>query len=185
MVGGRKKNCYECASLYINTNTKEVEIDGVIYRVNDYPSGGRLEYPIDGGQQNKNEKRKNEKAAKEFASLYGEKIRLLPVNNNNGESNPDFYDLKRKCKGDIKCPLTDNCKNAIQTSIKSASKQGVKEVFIYLSDDIKYDMRGIYMGLKSALQPGRANDIKFILIRFSRDFIKYYKVDNLRRILHK
>lgn len=58
-------------------------------------------------------------------------------------------------------------------------------MFIYLSDDIKYDMRGIYMGLKSALQPGRANDIKFILIRFSRDFIKYYKVDNLRRILHK
>lgn len=185
LVGGRKKNCYECASLYINTNTKEVEIDGVIYRVNDYPSGGRLEYPIDGGQQNKNEKRKNEKAAKELASLYGEKLRLLPVKNIDGKKNPDVYDIKRRCKGDIKCPQTENGKNAIQSAIRDASKQGVKEVFIYLSDDIKYDMRGIYMGLKSALQPGRANDIKFILIRFSRDFIKYYKVDNLRRILHK
>ena len=162
-----------------------MEIDGVIYRVNDYPSGGRLEYPIDGGQQNKSEKRKNEKAAKELASLYGEKLRLLPVKNINGKKNPDVYDIKRHCKGDIKCPQTENGKNAIQSAIKEASKQNVEDVFIYLSDNIKYDMRGIYMGLKASLQPGRAKGIKLIVIRFNRDFIKYYKVDNLRRILHK
>lgn len=75
-----------------------MEIDGVIYRVNDYPSGGRLEYPIDGGQQNKSEKRKNEKAAKELASLYGEKLRLLPVKNINGKKIRMYMTLKDTVK---------------------------------------------------------------------------------------
>lgn len=39
--------------------------------------------------------------------------------------------------------------------------------------------------LKAALQPERAEDIKLIEIRLGRDFIKYYRVDKLRRILHK
>lgn len=179
------KNCYGCALLHRNITQNEVEIDGVIYRVVEYTSGGRLEYPVDGGQQNKNEKRNNEKAAKELASLFGEKLRLLPVKNVSGKKNPDVYDIERLCKGDIKCPITNNGKNAIQSAIREASKQNVEEVFIYLLDNINYNMRDIYKGLKAALMPGRAKGIKLIVIRFSRDFVKYYEVDKVRRILHK
>ncbi|GHT49105.1 hypothetical protein AGMMS49982_01800 [Bacteroidia bacterium] len=79
-----------------------------------------------------------------------------------------------------KIPVTENGKNAIQASIKSASEQKVPEALIYL--DKNYAMTDVWAGLKAALQDGRAKTLTTIIIRFYTGEIKRYDVDKLRLV---
>lgn len=152
------------------------------YTSKNYKSGGELQLP-NHGKQNKQEERKNKKAYEELAEKHGERYRLLPVDDSSGKKNPDAFNLKTGKYSDVKVPTSDNGKNAIQTSIKDASKQRVCEVYIYLEKE--YPMKEIREGLKAALQPGRCADIETIIIRLENGDIKRYEANKLRETFYK
>ncbi len=78
---------------------------------------------------------------------------------------------------------TANGKNAIQASIKAASRQKVGEVYIYLTQE--YQRHSIYRGLREALRDGRASGIKEIIIRFHNGELRRYDADKLRKWIEK
>lgn len=144
-----------------------------------FKSGGVIQKP-EGFSQNKQEQKKNIAVYTELAKYYGDRYRLLSVDNMPGIKNPDALNLRTGYKSDAKVPTTDNGKNAIQSSIKAATKQGVEEVYIYLEK--KYSRYSIYAGLKASLQKGRAKSLKTIIIRFEDGEVKRYNVDKIRKV---
>lgn len=147
-----------------------------------FKSGGVLQIPTNfnqGGQEAK----KNIKAYTELCKFYGEKYKLLNVSKINGKKNPYALNLRTGKKSDVKIPTSLITKNAIQNSIKEASGQKVSEAYIYLTNDAK--MYDIWLGLKSALQDGRAKTIEDIIIRLKDGSIKLYKSDSLRKVFNK
>lgn len=175
LAGIRKKDCSTCL-LVQDAITEEV------YKRKTYKSGGYVEYPTK-GKQNKVEQRSNITVVEELAKYHSERYRLLPVSNEHGKKNPDAFNLKTQAFADIKCPLSTNGKNAIQAAIREASKQEVAEAIIYLTQD--YPMQEIALGLKAALQGGRARTVKTIIIRFHNKEIKRYDTTKLRKIYKK
>jgi hypothetical protein len=147
-----------------------------------YKSGGELDIP-DGFKQNKQEQEKNIKAYEFLAREYGERYRLLGVSNQHGVKNPDALNLATNQLSDAKMPTTTNGKNAIQNSIKEASKQHVQEVYVYLEHDFK--MYDIWLGIKAALLGGRAASVETIVIRMRSGEVKRYSVSKLRSVFHK
>jgi hypothetical protein len=143
-----------------------------------FKSGGVLQIPKV-FRQNPGEKAKNVRGYTELAERHGGRYKLVNVVDETGHKNPDAYNLRTGRFSDMKTPKTDNGKNAIQASIKSASRQRrVREVYIYLERE--YPGRAIYEGLKAALQNGRATGIRDIIIRFPNGTIRYYDADKLR-----
>jgi hypothetical protein len=142
-----------------------------------FKSGGVLQTPK-GLQQNPVEAKKNLAAYTELAKKHGEQYKLLSIVNEQGRKNPDAVNLRTGLYSDMKNPQTANGKNAIQASIKSAGRQGVGEVYIYLDKD--YPHRTIYDGLKAALFNNRAKTIKEVVIRFHDGRLRRYDADKLR-----
>ena len=175
LVSKGKKDCSTCL-LVQDAITEEV------YERKTYKSGGYVEYPTK-GKQNKGEQKSNMTAVEELAKYHGEQYRLLPVSNEHGKKSPDALNLKTQAYADIKTPLSANGKNAIQAAIREASKQEVAEAIIYLTQD--YPMKEIALGLKAALQGGRARTIKTIIIRLHNKEIKRYDTAKLRRLYKK
>ena len=60
----------------------------------------------------------------------GARVRLLPIIDNDKKKNPDAINLKTGILIDFKNAQGTNGKNAVQSAIKEASKQGVEEVVI-------------------------------------------------------
>jgi len=147
-----------------------------------FKSGGVLQMPKD-FQQNKQEEAKNILAYTLLAKHYGEKYRLLSVINKHKVKNPDALNLLTGKHSDVKIPISNNGKNAIQNSIKEASKQRVSEAYIYL--DKEYRMQDIWAGLKSSLQKGRAETIETIIIRLKSGEVKRYDTNKLREVFVK
>ena len=152
------------------------------YNTKKYKSGGELQTPQH-GKQNKIEEKKNRKAYELLAKQYGAKYRLLPVDNTHGKKNPDAFNLRTKRFSDMKAPISDNGKNAIQASVRAAEKQGVGEVVIYLEKE--YPMYDILQGLKAAVQPYRCEHVREIIIRLNSGEIKKYKTADLRKVFFK
>jgi hypothetical protein len=144
-----------------------------------FKSGGEIHIP-EAFHQNPQEQTKNTKAYTVLAKEYGEKYQLLNVTNQHGIKSPDALNLNTNHLSDVKMPNTTNGKNAIQNSIKEASKQNVQEAYIYLEQ--KYPMQEIWAGLKSALQKGRASRVETIIIRFANNAIKRYSTSQLRQV---
>ena len=151
-------------------------------KVKIYKSGGEVQTPPD-FNQNKNEQAKNTKAYSFLAREYGERYRLLNVENKYKVKNPDALNLKTYQFSDAKVPTTENGKNAIQNSIKEASKQNVAEAYIYL--ERKYKMQDIWAGLKAALQGGRARTIETVIIKLEDNELKRYEIKKIRKIFNK
>ncbi len=145
-----------------------------------FKSGGVLQVPKE-FSQNAQEEKKNLKAYTEMAKMHGEQYKLLNVVNEQGRKNPDAINLKTGVFSDVKVPETTNGKNAIQTSIKSASKQNVSEVVIYLEND--YKREDIYAGLKASLQQGRAKSLKTIIVRFRDGELRRFDPEMIRKAL--
>ncbi len=163
---------------FMAENTRQPEE----YDTKKYKSGGELQTPQH-GKQNKIEEKKNRKAYELLAKQYGSKYRLLPVDNTPGKKNPDAFNLKTKRFSDMKAPVSDNGKNAIQASVRAAEKQGVGEVVIYLEKE--YPMSEILQGLKAAVQPRRCEHVRDIIIRLNSGEIKEYKTADLRKVFFK
>lgn len=120
-------------------------------------NGGYLEIVKQQGQ----ERDKNKATYKMLADDGGRYTLLKPVNVDNVKS-PDAFNYAASSYSDAKHPITDNGKNAIQRSIRDANKQGVQEVVIRLEKE--YPSRDLFDGLKAALQPGRTENIKTVIL---------------------
>ena len=116
-------------------------------------------------KQNSNEYKDNIKTYKILADNGG-KYALLPPSNT--QKSPDAFNIERKWYSDAKNTNSNNGKNIIQNSVKSASRQGADEVVIRMLNEVA--STELFDGLKAALQPGRAVNIKqIILIRNKRE----------------
>ena len=113
----------------------------------------------------------------------GGKYSLLEASEVEGVKNPDAFNYSSGMFSDAKHPVTENGKNAIQTSISKASKQKVGEVIIRL--DREYSSTELFEGFKAALQPGRAESLqKVILIREGKEPM-FFDVETLRKFFSK
>ncbi|MDR2890749.1 MAG: hypothetical protein LBV18_03985 [Alistipes sp.] len=174
------KNAYKGAKQAVDDLLRRlnIAIEEVVERK--FKSGGVLQMPK-GLQQNAVEQKSNIKGYTELAKMHGERYKLLNVVNEHGRKNPDAYNLRTGRYSDMKSPQTDNGKNAIQASIKSAAAQRVGEVYIVLEKE--YPRRTIYEGLKAALQGNRARSVKDIIIRFPDGELRRYDADKLRAVI--
>jgi hypothetical protein len=159
---------------------QEANIDKLIEKK--FKSGGLLQIP-ENFNQSPVEINKNIKAYTLLAKEYGDKYKLLNIVNEHGVKNPDALNIETGKLSDAKIPVTLIAKNAIQNSVKEAAKQKVSEVYIFLNQD--YEMYDIWVGLKAALQNGRAKSIETIIIKLNNGELKRYDAEKLRSVFNK
>jgi len=131
-------------------------------------------------KQNKNERAANLTTYKILADDGG-KYRLITPSDT--KKSPDAYNEEKKWYSDAKNTHSTNGKNVIQNSIKNASKQGVEEVVIRTS--IRIPSFEIYSGLKASLQPGRAMNLKQIILIRENNKPVYLDVEKLKNRFKK
>jgi SPP1 gp7 family putative phage head morphogenesis protein len=130
------------------------------------------------GKQNSQEAKKNEKALKIIANNGGQ-YRLLPVIED-GNKNPDAMNIKTKQLVDIKVSETTNGKNIIQSALKEANKQGVKEVIIHLTK--KPDSyRIMYGAVLNTFNQKRAKNIRIVTVIYPNNIVKSYNTDRFKK----
>lgn len=112
------------------------------------------------GKQHKFEFKKNKEALKILADK-GAQYRMLPVIED-GNKNPDAYNLVKKWFSDIKVGESTNGKNVVQMALKEASRQKVSEVVIRFTKEPKR-RRDIYEALSATFGQGRAKNIKNVV----------------------
>jgi len=135
---------------------------------------------VDIVKQNPNEATKNIATYKTLADNGGKYTLLEPTST--GKS-PDALNELTGMFSDAKHPHTNNGKNAMQNSIKDASKQKVGEVVINLAES--YTSNEIFAGLLTAFQGNRAQTIEtVILVREGKKPLSF-KVANIREYLKK
>ena len=121
-------------------------------------NGGIVE-KFNQGSQSKTEKYKNIEALKILAD-NGKQYRLLPVIQD-GKKNPDAFNLLTLKYVDIKVAESTNGKNAIQSALKEANKQGVSEVIIHFTKELESNREAFDM-LKATFKQKRAENIEAI-----------------------
>ena len=122
------------------------------------PNGGLVER-FNQGVQGKKEKYKNIEALKILAD-NGRQYRLLPLIQD-GEKNPDAFNLQTKKYVDIKVGESNNGKYIIQGALKEANKQGVSEVIIHFTQVLASN-RETFDTLKATFKQKRADKIEMI-----------------------
>ena len=122
------------------------------------PNGGLVER-FNQGVQGKKENYKNIEALKILAD-NGRQYRLLPLIQD-GEKNPDAFNLQTKKYVDIKVGESNNGKNIIQGALKEANKQGVSEVIIHFTQVLASN-REAFDTLKATFKQKRADKIEMI-----------------------
>ena len=175
-------NAYKGAEKAVADLLRDLQIVKEALKITKFKSGGVLQIPKE-FHQNVAEEKKNVRGYTELAKMHGERYKLLNVVNEANHKNPDAYNLRTGRYSEMKNPETGNGKNAIQAAIKTASRQKVGEVCIFL--DMDYPRRAIYEGLKAALQGNRASSIKDIIIRFHNGELRRYDADVLRARIKK
>ena len=152
-----------------------IELKGIQY-IERYEgkNGGYLDIV----KQNSNEHKENLITYKILADNGG-KYALLPPSDT--KKSPDAFNIEKKWYSDAKNSNSINGKSIVQNSIKSASKQGVDEVVIRMSKEIS--STELYNGLRAALQPGRAYNIKQIIFIRNRRIPLYVDAERLRKHL--
>ena len=121
-------------------------------------NGGIVE-KFNQGSQSKTEKYKNIEALKILAD-NGKQYRLLPVIQD-GNKNPDAFNLLTLKYVDIKVAESTNGKNAIQSALKEANKQEVSEVIIHFTKELESNREAFDM-LKATFKQKRAENIEAI-----------------------
>ena len=140
------------------------------------PNGGLVER-FNQGVQGKKEKYKNIEALKILAD-NGRQYRLLPLIQD-GEKNPDAFNLQTKKYVDIKVGESNNGKNIIQGALKEANKQGVSEVIIHFTQELASN-HDVHDALKATFKLKRAENIEEITIITYRNRIIAFKTDRLK-----
>jgi hypothetical protein len=85
---------------------------------------------------------------------------LLPLIQD-GEKNPDAFNLQTKKYVDIKVGESNNGKNIIQGALKEANRQGVSEVIIHFTQVLASN-REAFDTLKATFKQKRADKIEMI-----------------------
>ena len=139
-------------------------------------NGGIVE-KFNQGSQSKTEKYKNIEALKILAD-NGKQYRLLPVIQD-GKKNPDAFNLQTLKYVDIKVAESTNGKNAIQSALKEANKQGISEVIVYFTKQLESN-RDVYEALKATFKQRRAENIEYITIITHRSKVIAFKTARLK-----
>jgi hypothetical protein len=144
-------------------------------------TGGIVE-KFNQGSQNKTEKYKNIEALKILAN-NGRKYRLLPVIQD-GDKNPDAFNLLTHKYVDIKVAESTNGKNAVQSALKEANKQKVSELILHLIQ--KPDSyRQMYYAAKLKLQEGHYKTLETLIIIFPNAQVREYNLTGIRKSIKK
>lgn len=129
------------------------------------------------GKQRKQEFKPNLEALNILASK-GHQYRLLPVLED-GNKNPDAFNLVTKKFADIKNAEGTNGKNIVQSAIKEAKAQGVEELIIHLKNPTT-SYRDMYIGFKTTFLNRRV-DIKNIIVIFPDNSFKNYDITKISK----
>ena len=132
---------------------------GITFSVLYENTNGLLVESFNQGVQGKKEKYKNIEALKILAD-NGRQYRLLPLIQD-GEKNPDAFNLQTEKYVDIKVGESNNGKNIIQGVLKEANKQGVSEVIIHFTQVLASN-REAFDTLKATFKQKRADKIEMI-----------------------
>lgn len=148
---------------------KELEIKG----------SGKLEiFTI--GKQRKQEFKPNLETLNILASK-GYQYKLLPVLED-GNKNPDAFNLLTKKFADIKNAEGINGKNIIQSAIKEAKAQGVEELIIRLKN--KPDSyRNMLGNILFSIKEKRMGLIEEIKVIFPNNEVKSYSIERLKKMV--
>lgn len=149
---------------------KELEIKG----------NGKLEI-FTKGKQRKQEFKSNLETLK-ILTEKGYKYRMLPIIED-GNKNPDAFNLTTQKFADIKNAESTNGKNIIQSAIKEAKAQGVEELIIRLKNK-PTSYRDMYIGFKTTLL-NRSMNIENITIILPDNSLKSYDIKQIVKKIRK
>ena len=144
-------------------------------------NGGLVER-FDKGEQSKSERKKNIEALKILAN-NGAKYRLLPIIQD-GNNNPDCFNLLTQKYADIKVTESTNGQNVIQSAMKEASKQKVNEAILHLTKGPN-SYRKMYYALRSKLAQGHYKTLETLTVIYPDNKIKTYNLNKIRNFIKK
>ena len=144
-------------------------------------NGGLIER-FDKGEQSKSERKKNIEALKILAN-NGAKYRLLPIIQD-GNNNPDCFNLLTQKYADIKVTESTNGQNVIQSAMKEASKQKVNEAILHLTKGPD-SYRKMYYALRSKLAQGHYKTLETLTVIYPDNKIKIYNLNKIRNFIKK
>ena len=144
-------------------------------------NGGLIER-FDKGEQSKSERKKNIEALKILAN-NGAKYRLLPIIQD-GNNNPDCFNLLTQKYADIKVTESTNGQNIIQSAMKEASKQKVNEAILHLTKGPD-SYRKMYYALRSKLAQGHYKTLETLTVIYPDNKIKTYNLNKIRNFIKK
>ena len=144
-------------------------------------NGGLVER-FDKGEQSKSERKKNIEALKILAN-NGAKYRLLPIIQD-GNNNPDCFNLLTQKYADIKVTESANGQNIIQSAMKEASKQKVNETILHLTKSPD-SYRKMYYALRSKLAQGHYKTLESLTVIYPDNKIKTYNLNKIRNFIKK
>lgn len=144
-------------------------------------NGGLVER-FDKGEQSKSERKKNIEALKILAN-NGAKYRLLPIIQD-GNNNPDCFNLLTQKYADIKVTESTNGQNIIQSAMKEASKQKVNEAILHLTKGPD-SYRKMYYALRSKLAQGHYKTLETLTVIYPDNKIKTYNLNKIRNFIKK
>ena len=144
-------------------------------------NGGLVER-FDKGEQSKSERKKNIETLKILAN-NGAKYRLLPIIQD-GNNNPDCFNLLTQKYADIKVTESTNGQNIIQSAMKEASKQKVNEAILHLTKSPD-SYRKMYYALRSKLAQGHYKTLETLTVIYPDNKIKIYNLNKIRNFIKK
>ena len=144
-------------------------------------NGGLIER-FDKGEQSKSERKKNIEALKILAN-NGAKYRLLPIIQD-GNNNPDCFNLLTQKYADIKVTESTNGQNVIQSAMKEASKQKVNEAILHITKGPD-SYRKMYYALRSKLAQGHYKTLETLTVIYPDNKIKIYNLSKIRKFIKK
>ena len=144
-------------------------------------NGGLVER-FDKGEQSKSERKNNIEALK-ILSNNGAKYSLLPIIQD-GNNNPDCFNLLTQKYADIKVTESTNGQNVIQSAMKEASKQKVNEAILHLTKGPN-SYRKMYYALRSKLAQGHYKTLETLTVIYPDNKIKTYNLNKIRNFIKK
>ena len=111
------------------------------------------------------------------------KYRLLPIIED-GNKNPDAFNLITMKYVDIKVSESSNGKNIIQSAMKEAHKQKVEELILrFIKKPISY--RNVYYAIRERILQGFYRRIKTLVVIFPDNQVKIYKIKRIQDFIKK
>lgn len=161
---------------YIGNGLKERYRDISFKTLYEGKNGGKVEV-FTSGKQNKWEEKKNLNALKILADK-GFTYRLLPVIED-GQKNPDAFNLATKMYADIKVTESTNGKNIVQSAMKEASKQNVGELILHIAKEPD-SYRQMYYAFRYGVEQNRNKSVEKVILILANKEVRRYNVKRIK-----